>query len=198
MKIFRTILLVIIIAILLFIGYLTVRYISWEKDFFNDNENLTCINDENYEKEKVNILERVENFVMSDSKTELMTFSRRELLFILRDALKESEDVKIENMCLLSDRGVWRIYVHPKLRSLQLPWIAMDIVKDDRETVELYSSSVYVGDIKIPAYIKKKFSEEVNRGISDALILMIENKFLGKTIQNIDLLKDSIMIKGVL
>lgn len=196
MKIFRIILLIMIVISLLFIGYLTVRYISWEKDFFSNRENLTCTNDENYEEENINIVDRVENFVLSESKTDLMTFSRKELLFILKDALKESDDVKIENMCLLSDRGVWRIYVHPKLKTLQLPWIGIDIVKDDRETVEVYSSSVYIGDIKIPAYIKKKFSEEVNKGISDALILMIENNFLGKTIQNIDLLKDSIMIKG--
>jgi len=196
MKIFKVLLIVILFLLVFSIGYLSIRYFSWKSTFFANRENLTCTSDDDYDDE-INIVDRVKNFVLSGGKTEFMTFTRKELLSILRNSIKESDTVQVEDMCLTSERGMWKVYIHPKVGVLQFPWIGVDIVKDERETAELYSRNVYIGDIGVPKDVVRRFLGEMNKGFSDGLLLVIENNFLGKSIQNIELLGDSVVIKGV-
>ena len=178
-------------------GYFVVRYSLWHRDFFV-SENITCTSDEKFvvEEKEINIGDRIKNFVLSDLFSEFVTFSRKEMLYLLKDSISGVSSLEIQDVCLVSDKGVWKVYAHSKVTFLQLPWIGVDIVKDNRETAELYSRNIYIGDIKVPDVLTRKPLEKINKGISDALILVTENGFLGKTIENIDLLKDSIVIKG--
>lgn len=50
--------------------------------------------------------------------------------------------------------------------------------------------------MKVPLFLSKNILEKINKGISDALVLVSENGFLGKDIINIDLLFDSVVLKG--
>lgn len=178
-------------------GYFVVRYSLWYRDFFV-SENITCTSDEKFvvEEKEINIGDRIKNFVLSDLFSEFVTFSRKEMLYLLKDSISGVSSLEIQDVCLVSDKGVWRVYAHSKVEFLQLPWIGVDIVKDNRETAELYSRNIYIGDMKVPEVLTRKPLEKINKGISDALILVTENGFLGKTIENIDLLQDSIVIKG--
>ena len=186
-----------VLIIFLLGGYFVVRYSLWHKDFFT-NENITCTNDEKFviEEKEINIGDRIKNFVLSDLFSEFVTFSRKEMLYLLKDSISGVSSLEIQDVCLVSDKGVWRVYAHSKVEFLQLPWIGVDIVKDNRKTAELYSRNIYVGDMKVPEILARKTLEKINKGISDALILVTENGFLGKTIENIDLLKDTVVIKG--
>ncbi|MGI6484062.1 MAG: hypothetical protein ACOX0R_00350 [Candidatus Dojkabacteria bacterium] len=190
-------LLILLLVFLLVGGYFVMRYSAWHKEFFL-NENVTCTSDEEFvvEEKEINIGDRIKNFVLSDLFSEFVTFSRKEILYLLKDSISGVSGLEIQDICLVSDKGVWKVYTHGKIKILQLPWIGVDIVKDNRETAELYSRNIYVGDMKVPEILARKTLEKINKGISDALILVTENGFLGKTIENIDLLKDSIVIKG--
>ena len=187
----------VLVIFLLVGGYFVVRYSLWHKDFFT-NENITCTNDEKFviEEKEINIGDRIKNFVLSDLFSEFVTFRRKEMLYLLKDSISGVSSLEIQDVCLVSDKGVWKVYAHSKVTFLQLPWIGIDIVKDNRETAELYSKRIYIGDMKVPDVLARGPLEKINKGISDALILVTENGFLGKTIENIDLLKDSIVIKG--
>ena len=178
-------------------GYFVVRYSLWHRDFFV-SENITCTSDEKFvvEEKEINIGDRIKNFVLSDLFSEFVTFSRKEMLYLLKDSISGVSSLEIQDVCLVSDKGVWKVYAHSKVTFLQLPWIGVDIVKDNRKTAELYSRNIYIGDIKVPDVLTRKPLEKINKGISDALILVTENGFLGKTIENIDLLKDTVVIKG--
>lgn len=195
MKAGKAILIAILLLLIFLLGYISIRYFSWKSTFFANRANLTCTSHDEYD--DVDIIDRVKNFVLSGGKTEFMTFTRKELLSVLRDSVKENDTVQIEDMCLTSERGMWKVYIHPKVGVLQFPWVGVDIVKDERETAELYSKNVYIGDMGVPNGMVKKLLGEMNKGISDGLLLVIENNFLGKSIQNIELLDDSIVIKGV-
>ena len=186
-----------VLIIFLLGGYFVVRYSLWHKEFFT-NENITCISDEEFvvEEKEINIGDRIKNFVLSDLFSEFVTFSRKEMLYLLKDSITGVSGLEIQDICLVSDKGVWKVYAHSKVEFLQLPWMGIDIVKDNRETAELYSKNIYIGDIKVPDALASKPLEKINKGISDALILVTENGFLGKTIENIDLLKDTVVIKG--
>jgi len=188
----------VIFFILLFIGgYFVVRYSLWHKEFFF-NEDVTCTSDEEFviDEKEINIVDRIKNFVLSDFFSEFVTFSRKEMLFLLKDSMSGISGWNIDNICLVSEKGVWRVYTHGKIESLQLLWIGVDVIKDNRQTAELYSRNIYVGGMKVPSFLIRNLLEKINKGISDALILVTENGFLGKSIENIDLLKDSIVIKG--
>ena len=178
-------------------GYFVVRYSLWYRDFFV-SENITCTSDEKFvvEEKEINIGDRIKNFVLSDLFSEFVTFSRKEMLYLLKDSISGVSSLEIQDVCLVSDKGVWKVYAHSKVTFLQLPWIGIDIVKDNRETAELYSKRIYIGDMKVPDVLARGPLEKINKGISDALILVTENGFLGKTIENIDLLKDTVVIKG--
>jgi len=187
----------VLVIFLLLGGYFVVRYSLWHRDFFV-SENITCTSDEKFvvEEKEINIGDRIKNFVLSDLFSEFVTFSRKEMLYLLKDSISGVSSLEIQDVCLVSDKGVWKVYAHSKVTFLQLPWIGIDIVKDNRETAELYSKRIYIGDMKVPDVLARGPLEKINKGISDALILVTENGFLGKTIENIDLLKDSIVIKG--
>ncbi|HQA98896.1 MAG TPA: hypothetical protein PLG10_01545 [Candidatus Dojkabacteria bacterium] len=187
----------VLVIFLLLGGYFVVRYSLWHRDFFV-SENITCTSDEKFvvEEKEINIGDRIKNFVLSDLFSEFVTFSRKEMLYLLKDSISGVSSLEIQDVCLVSDKGVWKVYAHSKVTFLQLPWIGVDIVKDNRETAELYSRNIYIGDIKVPDVLTRKPLEKINKGISDALILVTENGFLGKTIENIDLLKDTVVIKG--
>ena len=187
----------VLVIFLLVGGYFVVRYSLWHKDFFT-NENITCTNDEKFviEEKEINIGDRIKNFVLSDLFSEFVTFSRKEMLYLLKDSISGVSSLEIQDVCLVSDKGVWKVYAHSKVTFLQLPWIGIDIVKDNRETAELYSKRIYIGDMKVTDVLARGPLEKINKGISDALILVTENGFLGKTIENIDLLKDTVVIKG--
>jgi len=187
----------VLVIFLLLGGYFVVRYSLWHRDFFV-SENITCTSDEKFvvEEKEINIGDRIKNFVLSDLFSEFVTFSRKEMLYLLKDSISGVSSLEIQDVCLVSDKGVWKVYAHSKVTFLQLPWIGIDIVKDNRETAELYSKRIYIGDMKVPDVLARGPLEKINKGISDALILVTENGFLGKTIENIDLLKDSIVLKG--
>lgn len=189
--------LAIFVIFLFLLGYVFFRYSSWEKDFVK-NDNILCTSDEEVVsvQSDMNIFEKIKNFVLSDIFSEFVTFTKKEMLFLLKDSLSSVSGNEIQDLCLESGSGVWKIYLHTKIGFLQLPWFAVDINKDSRETAELYSRNLYVGDFKVPSVLSKGVLEKINKGISDALLLVVENGFLGKTIKNIDLLKDSIVLKG--
>jgi hypothetical protein len=72
----------------------------------------------------------------------------------------------------------------------------MEIVKDDRETAELYVRDLLLGKYKVPGFIAKDIVHSINKGISDAILLVNENAFLGRRIENIELLEERVVVKG--
>lgn len=188
---------IILLIIMSFIGYLFVRYSSWIKGF-ESNTNIICISDEEEldQSEELNISEKIKDFVLSDYFSEFVTFTKKEILIILYDSINSSSELDIQDICLDSQKGIWKLFIHSKFNNIQLPWLGLDIVKDSRETAELYSRNIYLGDMKVPLFLSKNILEKINKGISDALVLVLENGFLGKDIINIDLLFDSVVLKG--
>lgn len=198
MNIFKRIALGCLFVLIISISYIFIRYSLWYREFFSKNEDVVCTYNPQYIEEEgdINIVDRIENFIISYNQEELMTFTKSEILHIIKDSVKSTGILNIQDMCLLSQNGVWRIYTHAKLGFLQMPWIGIDMVKDNRQTTELYSNQMYLGDIEVPSSLANSFLRIVNKGISDAIVLIEENGFLGRNIKNVDLLKDSIVFKG--
>ena len=111
---------------------------------------------------------------------------------------KSLEGIEIKNIHLETAQGKWKIFVKTKVGDFNVPWIAFDIIKDNMETAQVYVGSIYIGDYNITDYLPKNSINDINKGISDAIILFNENLFSKRYIQNIELEDTNVVIKGVL
>jgi hypothetical protein len=171
-----------------------MKYIKWEREFILQKNSLICLDNVNYE--AIDIGDKIKKFIISDSKSEFVVFTQEEVLYILKENLKTPSNVTLNNICIDSQLGIRKIYLKYNLGNLRIPWIYLDLVKDKRETAEIYIKEIGIGSINIPKFISKNIISNINRGISDAIILANENQFLGREIKNIELLEDMVVIKG--
>jgi len=190
---FLGILLLFIILVIVFCS----KYSRWYKNDFKQGFQGVCLVDLDEEEEYERLVEeKVENFTLSDTRTDFVVFTPEEVLYLLSQDIETSESFDLEDICLIPVKDSWQLYLKYKVGSISLPWVAMNVVKDNRETAEIYVNKIKIGNTKVPAVIVKKIKVDINRGISDAVIMLNENRFLGRVIENIEFLDDKVVFKG--
>jgi hypothetical protein len=196
MKLFKKILLVTIFFLFLFLLFLCLKYIKWQKTFKSENTSLVCLS--SFNEENFDIDEKIEKFIISDSKSEFIVFSREEIGSILINNIQNPESIEISDMCISTKQSMWTVYLKYRVGKINMPWILLHIAKDNRESAEIYIKDINLGNLKVPAFIRKNILVNINKGIADAIILVNENRFLGREIRNIELLEDKVVIKGIM
>ena len=73
--------------------------------------------------------------------------------------------------------------------------LQFNLVKDARETAQLYVKDFSFGGISLLNIFSSKVMNEVNEGISEAIVLVNENGFLGRDIHNIELLEETVVVR---
>lgn len=186
---------VLLVIFVLTIGVFTfpvISYLIWQKQFQSNIPNMVCVTNT---QDAIPLDEKFKKFVLSEDKNTFIELSTEEML-----SLFKSTDIisggDINDICIVPGVGTWNIYAKISLQGLNLPWIRIDIAKDTMETAQLYVSNILIGNILLPDKISQNIKEQLNKGISDALILVNENNFLGRKIKNIELFKDKIVVKG--
>ena len=215
-KIFKGFVLTCLILFLLFLviaAVLVSKYNRWNKDIFKTNNSkiVFCLsnlytgeraggigNTEIDTKERIEgeVEKKIMNFILSDSRIDFVVFTPPEVLHVLSSNIQKGEHISIEDICLVPSIGIWQVYMKYQIGSFDLPWVVMDVVKDNRETAEIYVNEIKVGNIKIPEPFSKKINVDINKGIVDAIIMLNENRFLGRIIENIELLEERVVFKG--
>ncbi len=140
---------------------------------------------------------KFKNFVLSGDNVTFVEISPEEVALLL-GSTNIINGGTIENVCVMPHKDVWNILVKVNHQGLQLPWFRLDIAKDSIESAQLYVSNIYVGNQLLPEWISNSLKSQINKGISDALILVSENNFLGRKITNIELLDEKIVVKGTI
>jgi hypothetical protein len=189
------------LGILLLFSVLSVvffrKYSQWYENDFKQEFQGVCLGDLEEEEEYEKLVEeKVKNFILSDTRTDFVVFNPEEVLYLLSTNIETSEAFDLEDICLYPTRGSWQVYLKYKIGSISLPWMVMNVVKDNRETAEIYVNEIKVGDTRVPGVIEKKVMVDINRGMSDAVIMLNENRFLGRVIENIEFLDDKVVFKG--
>ena len=176
-------------AIFLFVN----RYKTWEKDFEQNlvPENL-IISDNPLEQE---IEEKIVGFTLSSESTDSLVLTTSEVgeltLVVLQDYLKE--EIQVSKIYIEPNSRVWNIYTKVSYKKLSL-WISVDVNKDNMQTAQLYITDVKVGPYSIGKV--GDMVERVNSGIANSLLTVNENGFSGRYLENIELLEDTLVIKG--
>lgn len=194
MKKVFSVLLIIFLIIIGILAYPVISYLLWQKQFKSQMPNMSCISNTS---ELLPLDEKFKEFVMSEDNISFIELSSNEVLSLLQSTdIVSGGDVK--DICIEPSKGVWSIYTKISLQGINLPWIQIEAAKDTMETAQLYIPNIYIGNILIPENMSKNIKTQLNKGISDALVLVNENSFLGRKIKNIELLSDKIVVKGTI
>ena len=176
--------------------FLTGMYLLWEREFSLNLSSKSCVS--NNQVKEISFDERIRNFVFSSDRSDYIQFTKEEVLYLISSEFgKEEGDIVVKDMCVDSSKGVWKVYLNLTVAGIKNVWFIFDIIKDDRETAELYVDNLYLGNFQLPSFISSSLKEKINKGISDAIVLVNEISFSGRSITNIELLEEDIVVKGV-
>ena len=195
-KTFITIFLFVSVTILFSLAFVVYNYFSWRNEYIEQNDSVIC--SEDIEDEDYGIEEKVKAFVLSFEKSDFVSFTPEEILQLMNENIVLSGNLKLQGICLEPNDSHWKVYFNTKLGFINIPWIGLNVVKEKRETAELYVDEILLGGLKIPQLFVEKIISDINMGISDGVVLMNENSFLGRTIINIELMKENVVVKGTI
>ena len=188
------VLLIILLIIVGILAYPVVSYLLWQKEFESKTPQMDCSSNLS---ELISLDEKSKKFVLSEDKVTFIEFSIDEVLSLLKST-NIINGGEIHNICIVPNNGFWNIYVNLSLQGIRFPWVRLEIAKDSMETAQLYAENIYIGEQLMPESMSANIKTGLNKGISDAIVLVNENNFLGRKIQNIELLQDKIVVKGSL
>jgi hypothetical protein len=180
-------------CILLLSTYIFFTYRNWERKFEEEIQSKGYITRESIK--EISLDERLAQFVVSSSDTEFLELKTEEfgaILFTVLDSYLK-EDISISKIYIETEKSQWRIYLKTEYEDIGV-WLSMDLNKDDMQTAQLYTKEIYVGPFPIHNFTN--WEETINRGIADAIVTLNENGFVGRYIENIELLEDGIILKG--
>jgi hypothetical protein len=142
--------------------------------------------------------EKVTKFSQSEKDTESMELSTQEVFVAFADQFETSipEKVDVYRGYVDSDFGSWNIYVQTKYNERVLPWIIVHLNKDEGEGIQLYVSSVSLGNYDITDFGLKRVVDNINKGLTDAFVLVNQSDFTGRVFENIELEPGVMIIKG--
>jgi hypothetical protein len=191
---------------ILLVAIFFFRYNNWYRGVFlkskEEPSRIVCLSKlydtEGLSKEQFDeeIEEKIKNFILSDSRTDFVVLTKEEVLHFLISDTESSEGTQVEDFCFLPSIGTWEVYIKYQVGGFSAPWVVLDIVKDNFETAQLYVNEIRVGDIKVPDFLGRRIKVDLNKGVSDAIIMLNENNLLGRRIDNIELLEDKVILKG--
>ncbi len=192
-KVFN-VLLIIIFLILGVIAVPVISYFVWQNSLNKEIAQLHCKSNLSQD---LSLDEKFKDFVLSEEDITFVELSSDEVALLLGNT-NIINGGTIENICVMPHKNTWNVLAKVNIQGIKLPWVRLDVSKDTIESAQLYVSNIYVGNQLIPEKIVSSIKAQINKGISDALILVSENNFLGRTITNIELLDEKIVVKGSL
>ncbi len=194
MKKVLNVLLVIFFLIIGLVSIPVISYFVWQGNLQKEMAQLHCKSNLSAD---ISLDQKFKDFVLSEEDVTFVELNPDETALLLGNTNIINGGM-IENVCVMPHDDVWNVLVKVNLQDISLPWIRLDVSKDSIESAQLYVSNIYVGNQLIPEKIVSSLKTQINKGISDALILVSENNFLGRTITNIELLEEKIVVKGTI
>ena len=103
---------------------------------------------------------------------------------------------KIKKAYVETRDGFWNIYFKADIKGVTSLWFYFDLNKDSVESTDLYITDFKIGDFSVKDWGGDGLINDINSGIKDAMVLLTQKDFTGRTLKNIELDKENIVIKG--
>lgn len=184
---------VIVFLVLLIIGYIFLRYRNWEKEFEGNIQSEYLMDEESIK--EIDFNDKVSDFALSMSDTEFLELDVQEVGSVLFSVLDSyiGKDVNLEKIYITPSEGKWLIYANVRYKKFSA-WVSTDINKDDIQSAQIYITEINVGPFSIGKYIN--WIDIINKGIGESIVTLNENGLVGRYIDNIELLNDTVVLKG--
>lgn len=179
-----------IILLSLFV-YIYIKYTKWEKSFENNIQSNFLVTDE---EEGIELIESIKKYSISPNDTEFLKLEPKQVGEILYSILKQyfNEDFLLKQIYIVPSKGVWKTCLDINIARINKDiWGCMNINKDNIQTAQIYVTDIYIGPFSLGKYIP-----QINTGIANAILTVNENGFSSRYFENIELLGDSMIIKG--
>ena len=197
-KILRTFLISILITfflILVTITYMIFSYRLWQEDFEKDIPSQELVMSTEG-KEKENLEEKIDDILYSSEETAILELSTMEVSSLLLDSFQGNESLDIEVVYIDPiEKGRWDVYFKTNLLEKISIWVRIKARKENRETAEIFVEDVLIGKYSLKSLGLSNSVEKMNGALSSALITVEENGFVGRTIENIELLDSGMVIR---
>lgn len=187
----------IILFILCFTLFLIIKFRTWEQSFVEglDKNNLVS---EGIDLSDT-LAEKTEAYILSEDDTNYITLTSQEVSSIVYSTLSDitsESGLEVTHVYVQPDNSIWKVCAKGELVDINIhSWLCVDINKDDMQTAQLYLSEIELQGIRISKIYPKAITM-ANQGIADALTTANENGFVGRVLENIELLDSEIVIKG--
>lgn len=182
------------------IVFLVLRgeYRGWAQRFEGSHLSSDFVYIDDSKEIKESLEKKIEKFSTSSEDTDSLELSTEEVFVAFADQLESSvpEKINIYRGYVDSDYGSWNIYVQSKYGKRLLPWVTVHLNKDEGEGIQLYVSSISFGNYDISDFGMSRVIENVNKGLTDAFVLVNQSEFTGRTFENIELEPGMMIIKG--
>ncbi len=192
LKIFLT-LLIFLLSLVLVVFVLVSRYMDWEKSFESSlvEQNISSSDEDIFSL----IQEKFSSFTLSQDNTETISLSPKDVGMVVISIANGylNNDLSISRVYIEPSKGKWVVYIEAMYSKYSV-WLSLGINKDNLETAQLYLTSLSIGPYSVGEYFN--ILESINLGIANSLLTVNENGFSGRYFENIELLEDSMVIKG--
>lgn len=195
-KVFRFVLiflLSLIIFFLLFIGYLSLRYMNWKGEFEKSINTAYVINQTSAE--STDLGGKIAEFALSNDDVSSLELSVSEIGSVVYLAVESylGDDIALEEMYIKSNDSKWIIYAKTRYKRFSI-WISADVNKDNVQSAQLYTTEIKVGPFDISNV--SDLTSKINKGIGEAVVTLNENGLVGRYVENIELREKSVILKG--
>ena len=195
-KFFHSILIltsILTIGVLISLGYMYFKYRNWEKSFEQDI-NIDNLIDQDIAK-STDLGAKISTFALSAEDVEFLQLDISEIGSEIYNTLDSylGEKLKLEKIYILPSNSKWVIYSQVRYEKF-LIWFSFDVNKDSIQSAQIYVTQINIGPFRISKYVN--WVDAVNTGIADSIITLNENGLVGRYIENIELLNNSVVLKG--
>ena len=195
LKIFLFSTLTVFLLLVIVVAHMVFSYRSWQRDFekkISPQELVESIDME----EKERLEEKIADVMSSIGDTSVLELSTIEVSSLMLNSFQGNEFLNIEGVYIdPMERGRWDVYFKTDFLEKVSAWVKIKIRKEDRETAEIFVEDVLIGTYSFKSLGLNKLVEEINQALSSALITVGENGFVGRTLENIELLDSEIVIR---
>lgn len=184
---------ILLIGVLIFFGLIFLKYRNWETSFEKEIE-IDNLIDLDIAK-SIDLGAKISTFALSTEDVEFLQLDVSEIGSEIFNTLDSylGEKLNLEKIYIVPSNSKWVIYSQVKYERY-LVWFSFDVNKDSIQSAQMYVTQINIGPFRISEYVN--WVDAVNTGIADSIITLNENGLVGRYIENIELLNNSVVLKG--
>jgi hypothetical protein len=195
LKIFSIIISILSLLCIFSVIYFIFSYKSWSKNFEQSIPEGELV--QYVDKDVLKDIEtKIEEITYSSEDTAILELTPVEVSYLTLNSFQENGLVSLSSVYTQPvEKGRWNLYLKTKIFNKLEMWLELKVRKEERETAEIFFEDILVGGNSLKSFGASNIITKANATLSSALVTAEENGFVGRTLTNIELLLEGLVIK---